>query len=266
MKTNRFPFVLMLAACAGALVSCGNSASEAIAFETLKNECRYACSGDSTVDCFDVSYNLEFPKNANSEAVSTVRATLITDLFGEKYIDTKNSKLLDDYIADCKSEYNQIAADYEDFVAANFYVEKLNAVPLFQNESLLTYEATRYIFTGGAHGMSSTVCWVFDLETGHQLTEDDIFVPNISDRLTDLLRQTLRTDATSRDLPIDEFFMDQVLPNGNFAVTDEGIYYQYNPYDIAPYAFGGTRLLLNREMLKPLLRQSTAVYKLYFAD
>lgn len=266
MKTKRFPFVLTLATCAWALASCGGGTPEPIAFETLQAECRHACPGDSAVDCFDAGYNLEFPKRADSEVAATVRATLITDLFGKKYADVNNGDLLGRYIADCESEYNQTAADYENLAGTNFYVEKLEAVPLFQNAGLLTYEATRYIFTGGAHGMSSTVCWVFDLETGNQLTEDDIFAPNASDRLAELLRQALRTDAASRNLPLDEFYMEQVLPNGNFAVTEEGIYYQYNPYDIAPYALGGTRLPLNRETLKPLLREGTAVHKLYYAD
>lgn len=265
MKTNRFFFVLTLAACAWALVACGNSTPETIDFETLKAEKRRACPGDSTVDCFDVRYNLEFPKAADAKAVAAVRSTLITDLFGEKYTDTQNSDLLAAYIADCEAEYDQTATDYEEFAATNFYVEQLEAVPLFQNAELLTYEATRYMFTGGAHGMSSTICWVFDLETGNQLTEDDIFVPDVSDRLTELLLQALRTDAANRNLPFDGFFTDQVLPNGNFAITEDGIYYQYNPYDIAPYVFSGTRLLLNRETLKPLLREGTAVYKLFFA-
>lgn len=264
MKTMHF--TLTLAACTCMLASCVNDTPETISFETLQAERHYTCPGDSAVKCFDVSYNLEFPECTDSEVGNAVRTTLVTDLFDKKYADADNAALLGDYIADCEDEYNQNASDYEAFAATNFYIENLEAKPLFQNAGLLTYEATRYIFTGGAHGMSSTVCWVFDLETGNQLTEDDIFVSNVFTDLTDLLRTALHTDLAARNLSPDDFFIDQVQPNGNFAVTGEGIYYQFNPYDIAPYAMGDTRLLLAPAVLKPLLRKGTPVYNLYYAE
>ena len=244
--------------------ACVRTSRGSVEFETLQDSCTMRCDYDQEINCFDARYNLEMPAVSDNEVVSVVRRTLITDLFGEQYAALENRTLLSRYLADCVDEYNRVSADFTEFVASNVYKEDLEAVPLFQNDRLLTYEATRYMFTGGAHGMSVTTCWVFDLETGNQLTEDDLFVVNASDALAALLQQALAIDAAKRNIALDEFFDDQVLPNGNFAITEDGMYYQFNVYDIAPYCYGDTRLLLTKEQLKPLMRKNTPVYALWF--
>ena len=244
--------------------ACGRTEQGGVAFETLKDSCSMRCSYDHDLTCFEVQYALELPAKSDNEAVSVVRNTLITDLFGEQYAALDNRTVLSRYVTDCVDEYNRVSADFTEFVASNVYEEHLQGVSLFLNDRLLTYEATRYMFTGGAHGMSVTTCWVFDLETGNQMTEDDLFVSNAADALLELLQQALAIDAAKRNIALDEFFDDQVLPNGNFAITEDGMYYQFNVYDIAPYCYGDTRLLLTKEQLKPLMRKNTPVYALWF--
>ncbi|MGN0187315.1 MAG: DUF3298 domain-containing protein [Paludibacteraceae bacterium] len=257
-------YKLLLFTAAMGFTACVRTSRECVEFATLQDSCVMRCSYNQEINCFDARYNLEMPVRSDNEAVSVVRQTLITDLFGEQYTALDNRTLLSRYIADCVDEYNRVSTDLSEFVASNIYTEHVEAVPLFQNDQLLTYEATRYMFTGGAHGMSTTTCWVFDLETGNQLTEDDLFVVNASDALSALLRQALTIDAGKRNIALDEFFDDQVLPNGNFAITEDGMYYQFNVYDIAPYCYGDTRLLLTKDQLKPLMRKNTPVYALWF--
>jgi hypothetical protein len=45
------------------------------------------------------------------------------------------------------------------------------------------------------------------------------------------------------------------LPLGeNFALTDNGMEIQYNPYEIAPYALGETRVRVPREALEMIVK------------
>lgn len=265
MKTKHL--LLASIACLMALTACQRQAD--ITFDALNESHTVPCYSDD-ITCFEVALQLEFPAESTDRALSSVRRTLITDIFGEKYIDLKNSLLPSAYIDDCMAEYNllnnDLPDDEQDALFRNVLVEDIKAVPLFTTKQLLSYEVSRYVYTGGAHGVSSTICWVFDLTTGQQLTEDDIFVPGYTDALTQLLQKALEASTASQHLALETFYMDQVLPNGNFAITEEGIYYQFNPYDIAPYAVGETRLLLDKEALRPLMQPKTVVYNLFFAD
>jgi hypothetical protein len=47
----------------------------------------------------------------------------------------------------------------------------------------------------------------------------------------------------------------QELPIGeNFALSDKGLEIQYNPYEVAPYALGETRVKLPKEAIAPLVK------------
>lgn len=43
-------------------------------------------------------------------------------------------------------------------------------------------------------------------------------------------------------------------PNGNFSVSEEGVTWTYNPYEIAPYAMGAIELAVRWSDLKPYLK------------
>ena len=43
----------------------------------------------------------------------------------------------------------------------------------------------------------------------------------------------------------DEFYNNwNIVPNGNFALTDSSVIYTFNPYEIAPYCYG----IIDREL------------------
>ncbi len=188
---------------------------------------------------------------------------MVTDLLTDKFVGVAPDQLVNSYLEACYSDYKILTNDFNDSPVTVNYTEKLNAVPLYVSDKLLTYEATRYLYQGGAHGLETTFCWVFDLASGQQITEADIFVPNYEEPLTQLLIAALNAHAAKIGVPITEYWVAQVAPNGNFAITEEGIIYQYNPYDIAPYVQGSTRLLLPKQTLLPLLKEHTSVYELY---
>ena len=244
------------------LASCDRTQQSELTFKTFEDSLVVACS-NSPEACFEMSLKVEFPvKGADTTVLKNVQRTLMTDLFTEKYTDVLPENLLDAYITACYQEYNLTQIDIEGIPVLYHYQELLTAVPLYSSDKLLTYEASRYMFSGGAHGLGTTMCWVFDLSTGNQLTESDIFIENYNDSLIAILTQLLEADAAKRNLTLEDFWLPQLIPNGNFAVTEDGVFYQFNPYDIAPYAFGSTRLLIPKKSVLPLLKKGTPVYEL----
>lgn len=261
MKTIKILLVTLATVCL--LVSCDFTDKSAFKFTSLEDSLVVACP-QTQDSCFEMKLKVEFPvKGADTTALKNVQRTLITDLFTEKYINFPAENLLGAYITACHEEYNLVETDIQGSPVLYHYQEYLTAVPLYESDKLLSYEATRYLFTGGAHGLETTMCWVFDVTTGNQLTEDDIFVENYSDSLVSILTRLLEADAAKRGLTLQDFWLQQLLPNGNFAVAEDGLYYQFNPYDIAPYAVGGTRLFITKDDLLPLLKKGTSVYELF---
>jgi len=261
MKTIKISMAVLATICF--LASCDRTSESIFKFSVLEDSLIVACP-NSQERCFDMNLKMEFPvKGPDTIALKNIQRTLVTDLFTDKYTDVLSQNLLGEYLTACYAEYNLIETDIKGSPVLYHYQEQLTAVPLYDSDKLLTYEATRYLFTGGAHGLETTICWVFDATTGNQLTEDDIFVDNYSESLVTILTQLLQADAAKRGLELKDFWLPQLIPNGNFAITEAGVFYQFNPYDIAPYAFGSTRLFIAKEAVLPLLKVGTPVYELF---
>ena len=122
-----------------------------------------------------------------------------------------------------------------------------------KSRHLQTYSATYSDYTGGAHGMYGIICNVFDLTTGAVVTEQDLFADGYKEGVTALLKQSLAAYLAENEVEED---MDFGVPEPyeNFAVSEEGVTWTYNPYEIAPYAVGAISLTVAWSDLKPYLK------------
>ena len=94
---------------------------------------------------------------------------------------------------------------------------------------------------------------MFDLTTGEIVTEADLFAEGYEEAVADLLAASL--EVYLADIDEDpEMMFSMPEPNDNFAVSEEGITWTYNPYEIAPYSMGIIDLTVSWADLKPYLR------------
>ena len=122
-----------------------------------------------------------------------------------------------------------------------------------KSRHLVTYTGTDYEYTGGAHGYTGIGHDVFDLTTGEIVTEADLFAEGYEEAVADLLAASL--EVYLADIDEDpEMMFSMPEPNDNFAVSEEGITWTYNPYEIAPYSMGIIDLTVSWADLKPYLR------------
>lgn len=103
-----------------------------------------------------------------------------------------------------------------------------------------------YTFTGGAHGMTTTSYTVVDLNSGKTLSLSDLFAESDYNLISRMLRQQLADDlGTSVDkLNEKSYETENIIVDDNFMISDTGITWLFNPYDIAPYSTGTTRITL----------------------
>jgi hypothetical protein len=128
-------------------------------------------------------------------------------------------------------------------------------------DRVIAYTVDRVEDSGGAHGMAQTRYTNWDISTGNRLTLDDLFTPEGKAALGETIRAKIIADKGARDwgqLVAEHCYNPETeaLPLDNFLLSATDITFTYNPYDIACYAAGDTRVTL------PLANLAGFEYKL----
>ncbi len=130
---------------------------------------------------------------------------------------------------------------------------------LHETPNVLAMAHKFYVYTGGAHGMPGEYFINIEKKSGRLFMLDDIIKnENRNDMLVIAKLQFYR----QRDIPSTQtlgdagyWFENQqfYLPD-NFCITDDGLLFLYNPYDIAPYADGMIELFIPYSDVTSLLK------------
>lgn len=235
----------------------------------------YLSEGQESSLTFSIRYAYPVAVNAPEEVLSKLQRSVCQTVLGEAFLDMRPQQAIEAYAALKHTEYIQNnlpllqewAIDHEDEpLCETCFNEELiiSAAPMTDHlpESadrfLWSYAMDVYEYTGGAHGNRYLLIQNYDLETGDMVNEQDLFIDDYYEPLKTLLLNALiaQTDnaESKRDLRRMGYSVADVVPNENFYVTQEGITYVYNPYEIAPYAMGCIEIFLPWETVRPLIR------------
>ena len=235
----------------------------------------YLSEGQESSLTFSIRYAYPVAVNAPEEVLSKLQRAVCQTVLGEAFLDMRPQQAIEAYAALKHTEYIQNnlpllqewAIDHEDEpLCETCFNEELiiSAAPMTDHlpESadrfLWSYAMDVYEYTGGAHGNRYLLIQNYDLETGDMVNEQDLFSDDYYEPLKTLLLNALiaQTDnaESKRDLRRMGYSVADVVPNENFYVTQEGITYVYNPYEIAPYAMGCIEIFLPWETVRPLIR------------
>lgn len=117
----------------------------------------------------------------------------------------------------------------------------------YNNNGILAVTLDVYEITGGAHGMPDKRCANFDTVTGRRLELSDFLVPDHKKHLDILVRKELEKDH-AEDLIRYEGI------NNNFLVSQKGLTFVFNVYEIAPYSAGILEASLSWSQISALVR------------
>lgn len=132
-------------------------------------------------------------------------------------------------------------------------------------DSIYNYAITNFQDTGGAHPMTVLSWTNINANSGKELKKNDVFVEGadkeiihlISNHLLAEVNQRLETDTiTSLKGLWDNGILlnvDLFIPE-NFLITDEGIRFLYNRYEIAPYVMGDFQLNIPYAEIENLMK------------
>ena len=144
---------------------------------------------------------------------------------------------------------NAFISDFADFrkefsdTPYNMWYSKSDMKVAKTTRNIYNMEFTLEAFTGGAHGMYLDYFYTLDKETGKQLMLKDLLAPGFETKLNTLVDMSFRKEkGIGPDEPLTGekggLFDNKIEYNENFQVTDDGITFVYNQYEIAPYSTG----------------------------
>ncbi len=243
------------ALCAGAvLVSCNGTfgTQEYVSHAAIPLQ-------EGGADSLVLDINVSYPVSGmNKAALGKVGTFLTAEYFGEEYAGLDPSEAIAAYTGDITAEYREenlgIAQDIKDEKVPSMslrHEEYIKGEACGPHKNILSYRTSKYVFAGGAHGMTSETAFNFDMKTGEPVIETDFFKEGYAGKLTELLSAHL-PEALESPADTSMMFIREIEPNGNFSVSEKGVTYIYNQYEIAPYAMGIIRITIPWEELEGL--------------
>lgn len=208
----------------------------------------------------------------DKEMLAKIQQQFVLAYFGENYGDMLPEAAATKYTEDYLKAYKELEDDFKAEVAKSdetpvgawfSYYEMSSDDIAFNKSDILSYTVNFENYTGGAHGAHSFTNHVLNLKTGLPIKEADIFIENYQDDLAQILidRITKQNNVeNAKDLENIGFFsVDEIFPNANFLIDDNGITYTYNEYEIAAYVVGATNVHLPFEEIQHLLRKDSPI-------
>lgn len=256
-------FMTIAASAVMLLAACDNAS---ISFESVIFDKTFALA-EGLQDSLTVTMDIEYPVLPDNDRSKAIANTITCTLFGNGYSGLTPSEAAavwaDSLAADYRGsnlellEMLEKSGDKGPYMGMSWTTEKSGeATGTFKN--IINYKAVTYSYTGGAHGGMVETCLNFDSNTGRLLEQEDVLADGAGPHVGKLLMKHLN-DGRDENSQI-SLLVDEIEPNGNFAIGPEGITFTYNQYEIAAYAFGIIDILIPADEIKPYLKAGTGFY------
>jgi hypothetical protein len=215
-----------------------------------KTDKRVCATGN---DSFDFTYDVSYPFFSDNHATRKITDSLnkyVRIIAGNYFMDSTLSKSL---ISVIKKESDSIYTSWKKDLNISFCynLENTENIELvFSNKRFSTLVNEWYAYDGGAHGVGGEDYIVLDTKTGRKInTWKQLFVDT---NLVKSIAKNAFYAQKKRDQcdTADWFWGGEFYVSNNFAVLQQGILFYYQYYEIAPYVFGPTELLLTWDELK----------------
>ncbi len=211
----------------------------------------------SCENCPEVT--LVMPKGLGKSKISeTINSTLEKHVilllsFDEETEATTINEAIDSFklgYLNFQKQYNHEATKWE---------VEINGKVSYEDTHYLTIELSSYIFTGGAHGYSSTQLVNFDKRSSHQISNAELFI-NVDDFRTFAEKKFREKEKIPQNKSINYsglMFEDDIfyLPE-NMGFTQKGLKLLYNPYEVSSFAEGPIEMVLSHNEVKKYLSKT----------
>ncbi len=226
--------------------------------DTLRYECqRFQRSYVSDDSLQQSLITLLFVYPRFTAGVADSLNAFIKALLCQSIYDNARTDSLGQVFDQMKASYQSLQADFPEY---NTPWELQRRVAVIHNtKALISLRLAEVVFTGGAHPNQKRTYYSLTQPQNRVLALNDILADPGAAELKRIAEQEFRRSKNLLpDTPLDQagFWFDgnQFQLPDNWALTDKGLLFYYNPYEIAAYNQGPIRLVLPYGRIKPLLK------------
>ena len=216
--------------------------------DSLRND-----SLDFSIYCRYRQEYILFSGNSDADSINKV---IVEMLLNKNITDKKQVKAELQAYGDSftKSWKQNLPVDM--FSLAMSYEDHTNFQVAFQNQHYTTVMYNNYGYMGGAHGLSIQRYLSFSRPGGKLLENwQDLFTDTTA--IVKLAEKSFKKEKNIQKFRSRShmwFWGGDFYLSSNFGLTDEGIRFIYTEYEIAPYAYGSTELLLPYSEIRDYLK------------
>lgn len=271
-------FFLISIVASGCITGAKKTADNDITFDSISVDKTYHLLENPENPNCNLQINFTFPAQYdNKDILKKVQKQFVSSYFGDSYETLSPEEATAKYTEDYLNSYKELTDEYKAELAkaddtpvgAWFSYYEMSSDDIAYNKNdIISYTVNFENYTGGAHGAHSFTNHVINLKTGNPITEEDIFVDGYQEDLAQILIDRIAKQNSLDDVKelenIGFFSIDEIFPNGNFLIDDNGITYTYNEYEIAAYVVGATNVHLPYEEIQHLLKKESPIAHLAF--
>jgi len=144
--------------------------------------------------------------------------------------------------------------------------DNTNLLIRYNTNGLLSYTVESTQNSGGAHGGTTFRNSILDLKTGEKIGEEDLFtetsIPIINEIILKKLETQNNVESPEELEQIGYFDVSQISQYKNFYLTNDGLVYTFNAYEIAAYAVGTIEVKLTFKDLEGFVAPGSPLEKL----
>lgn len=139
--------------------------------------------------------------------------------------------------------YDMAVEEYKSAIENGYPVRVFEVMQVFEvtfnMACIISLYFDRYVYTGGAHGITARTSQTWDLQRGTEVTLERLYRCNVDMKryLLRLIEEQIREEP---DIYFDDYrqLIDEYFREENFYCEPQGIVIYYQLYEIAPYASG----------------------------
>ena len=212
----------------------------------------------------EVTIKADFPKDGNKTLTNIITEYISEEMGGTYDGKTDNpDSMVAFYCKREMAELEKLASEFETDSEAPLYYSK-SVSKIYETDKFVTYASSFESFTGGAHGMHGSANTTFRKSDGRRFgsemltrTGTEEFRTLIKDGLNQYFAENEGKDISDEELKeqlITDYSVDFLpLPQFPPYLTEKGVGFTYQPYEIAPYAAGMPSFTIPYEKIKPYM-------------
>lgn len=213
------------------------------------------CDSDTTSSCTSITLTYpHFSGTLNPTAETAVNAAILEFMVGNILYDSSSYASYEDFASAFINEYEEVKSEFDEAFGWQYDGD----VAVLRNDPhLLAIRFDTYLYTGGAHGQSAIRYLNLDPETGNPITIQDFFRDSFEKSLNEIVRNAfMRQKGLESAEELEEhgfWFEDENYFTDNITLLKDSLLLYFNQYEVAPYAYGPTRVTIPIDSIQHIL-------------